>query len=296
MRLLLKRGVELGLCRSGLTRLARRLRRQDVLVLAYHNVVPDGEPVRGERSLHIRQGDLHRQLSLLARTHQFTSLRGIRNPGSGRARVAVTFDDAYRGAVQAGVEVLAELGVPATVFVVPSCLGGQWFWWDLLSQERDMDPRVREHALHQLQGKAPAVLAWMPPPVTDGLPDHHATATPEELDAALGYHQLELGSHTWSHPNLATLEEPELLEELRRPLQWLRARYGERVTDLLSYPYGRWSPDVARLAREVGYGGGFRIEGGWVRDEKDLFAMPRRNVPRGLSLDGFELRASGLLG
>jgi peptidoglycan/xylan/chitin deacetylase (PgdA/CDA1 family) len=291
-----KRAVEVGLRHSGLPGLARRMRRQDVLVLAYHNVVPQGVVPRGDRSLHIGQERLHRQLSHLARTHQLIPVDRITEPGAGRARVAVTFDDAYRGAIQLGGEVLAELNLPATVFVAPGCLGGQSFWWDVLAAEEEVDPAVRDHALSDLQGKTTSVMAWAAPdPVGRPLPAYQVTATEAELEAALAFDGLTLASHTWSHPNLATLDHAELTEELERPLHWLRQRYPRRAIDWLSYPYGCWSPAVGRRAGQLGYRGAFRIEGGWVREGCDPHAMPRLNVPAGLSVEGLELRGSGLL-
>jgi peptidoglycan/xylan/chitin deacetylase (PgdA/CDA1 family) len=298
----MKRAVEVGLCRSGVVRLARRLRRRDVLVLAYHNVVPDGVDVRGDRSLHIGQERLHRQLSLLSRTHELIPIDRIREEGGSRARVAVTFDDAYRGAILLGGEVLADLKVPATVFVAPACLGGRRFWWDILSREQEMEPTDRERALTESMGKTESVLARAnsrpdPDPDLDGeRTDYMASATETELDAALGIDGLTLGSHSWSHPNLTALDPTELAEELERPLEWLRERYHGRAVHWLSYPYGRWSHEVASEARRVGYRGAFRIEGGWIKGRCDPFELPRANVPAGLSVEGLALRGSGLVG
>jgi peptidoglycan/xylan/chitin deacetylase (PgdA/CDA1 family) len=296
MRLMAKRALELGLCRSGLPGLLRRRRRHDVLVLAYHNVVPDDGAGRGDTSLHIGQDRLHRQLRRLSRTHEFIGVDRIFERGRGKPRVAVTFDDAYGGAIRLGVEVLRELDVPATVFVTPGCLGGQAFWWDLLAQGREVEPATRELALSALEGKGSSILAWAQRQQDPGdLPAYWRTATEAELDEALGFDGLTLGSHTWSHPNLAALEGAELVEELARPIDWLRQRYAGRVAEWVSYPYGRWSESVAGAARRAGYRGGFRIEGGWIQPGYDPFGLPRFNVPAGLSVEGLELRASGIM-
>lgn len=296
MRIVVKRAVELGLCRSGIARLARSLRSRDVLVLAYHNVVPEGEAVRGERSLHIGQEKLHRQLSLLNRMHQLVPVDAIQGPGSGRPRVAVTFDDAYRGAVRLGVDVLSDLALPATIFVAPAWLGGRRFWWDVLSHDRELEPGERERALTEHQGKGATVLAAAGHGTDrDGpVSPHTVTAGEAELEAALAFDGLTVGSHSWSHPNLATLRGTELEEEVVRPLEWLRDRWPGRTVDWLSYPYGRWSREVVDMARRAGYRGAFRIEGGWANGRVPPYETPRLNVPAGLSLEGLEIRASGL--
>jgi peptidoglycan/xylan/chitin deacetylase (PgdA/CDA1 family) len=296
MRLIVKRAAELALSRSGLTRVLRRLRRDDVLVLAYHNVIPDGAEVRGERSLHIGQEQFQGHLDLLSRTHDFIPVQQITAPGHGRPRVVITFDDAYRGAVELGAEILKELSAPATIFVPPACLGGQEFWWDVLSAGEQMPAGVRESALSELAGKSADILARKNRIHDPGnAPVYERTATEAELDLALAFDGLTLGSHTWSHPNLAALEGAELAEELIRPLDWLRDRYPERTVEWLSYPYGRWSDAVAMAARRAGYRGAFRIEGGWIPPGSDPFGLPRLNVAAGLSVDGLELRSSGLL-
>jgi peptidoglycan/xylan/chitin deacetylase (PgdA/CDA1 family) len=295
VRVVLKRGLEITLCRLGLPRIALRLRRGAGLVLAYHNVVPDGAPPRGDRSLHLEQSRLHRQLSLLARTHDVVSLDRVVEPVTGRPRAAITFDDAYRGAVELGTDVLRDLGLPATIFVAPGCLGGQQFWWDSLAGDRHLDPAQREHAIETLQGKGPAILAEAGVAADGDAPRHYATATESEVAAALGYGGLSLGSHSWSHPNLAMLDPAELVEELEGPLTWLRSRFPDRSVSWLSYPYGRRSPEVARMAHRAGYRGGLRIEGGWVDGEGDPFETPRLNVPAGLSTEGLALRSSGLV-
>jgi peptidoglycan/xylan/chitin deacetylase (PgdA/CDA1 family) len=296
MRLMVKRAAELALSRSGLTRVLRRLRRDDVLVLAYHNVIPDGAEVRGERSLHIGQEQFQGHLDLLARTHHVIPVQQITAPGHGRPRVVITFDDAYRGAVELGTAILREYKSPATIFVPPACLGGRQFWWDVLSAGEEMPARLRESALSELAGKSADILARanrIPDP--RDAPVYERTATEAEIDLALAFDGLTLGSHTWSHPNLAALEGAELAEELVRPLEWLRDRYPERTVEWLSYPYGRWSDAVALAARRAGYRGAFRIEGGRIPPASDPFGLPRMNVPAGLSVAGLELRSSGLV-
>jgi peptidoglycan/xylan/chitin deacetylase (PgdA/CDA1 family) len=297
MRLIVKRAAELALSGSGVTSVLRRFRRGDVLVLAYHNVVPEGAHIRGEKSLHVGQERFHRHLSLLSRTHQFIAMDQIGGRSRGKPPVVITFDDAYRGAVELGLEVLREFNAPATVFVAPSILGGQRLWWDVLSAGQEMAPEVREFALSNLAGKADPILAWakrQPAASNDAV--HQRTATEAELDTALAFDGLTLGSHSWSHPNLAALEESELEEELVRPLDWLLERYPERTLRWLSYPYGLWSTAVGTAASRTGYRGAFRIEGGWIPRLCDPFGMPRLNVPAGLSVEGLDLRSAGLVG
>src|SRR5256886_8072315 len=84
-----------------------------------------------------------------------------------RPRVAITFDDGYRGAVTLAVEELAQRGVPATLFVAPAFVGRGTFWWDVVAPGLDGD--LREHAIWDLGGEDHAVRRWA---VERGLGSH----------------------------------------------------------------------------------------------------------------------------
>jgi peptidoglycan/xylan/chitin deacetylase (PgdA/CDA1 family) len=295
-----KRLVERGLLLSGISRFSRWRRRGDVLVLAYHNIVPHGAASVGDRSLHLRQEDFAAQLDLLRATHDVIALdealtRGARC--SGRASVVITFDDAYRGAVTAGVAELAARGLPATIFVPPALLDDGVFWWDVLTPAGadGVPPAARERALTELAGRGTAILQMAAGTVPNEIPPHARGASREELRSAATTPGITLGSHTWSHPNLAALPLDELETELVRPLVWLRDSFASAVP-YLSFPYGLSSPEVEHAARTAGYRAALRIDGGWLpRQRANAYALPRLNIPSGLSLNGFRLRSAGVL-
>lgn len=304
VRDLLKRTAEIALARLGPAAMARAKAASDTVILAYHDIVPDGSEPSGDRSLHLPRREFGRQLDRLMETHRVVSLAdwrpGARGPGGddGRPRAIVTFDDAYLGAVTCGVEELVARGLPATIFVVPGRLGRFGFWWDRLADPAlgAPAPDVRTRALDELDGRDDEVAAWAE---RSGLrstdpPEHALTAGEPELAEAAARPGITLGSHTWTHANLATLGPDALDEELGAAAEWLEARF-ERYIPWISYPYGLSSPEArARAARW--YRGGLRIEGGIARGTDDPFEIPRVNIPYGASLAGFELRAAGLVG
>ena len=302
VRTILKRSIERVLCRGGLAGLARGYRRAGTLVLAYHNVVPDGTAGGGDRSLHLPQREFARQLDLLQRTHDVVPLSRLSAPPGGRRpRVVITFDDAYQGAVTAGVEELSRRGLPATIFVTPGFVGGRSFWWDALSRPGSdgLPPELRDRCLTVLRGRDDEVRRWA---AEQGVPAHevapHQTgATEAQLEAAFRVPGITPAAHTWSHPNLAALHPEELDEEMVRPLAWLRERF-PGVLPWLTYPYGLASSTVEEAARRAGYEGAFRVEGGWMPRSgagARPHALPRSNVPAGASLENFEMRTSGLI-
>jgi len=293
----LKRVMERGLVGAGVAnRLARRP-AGDLLVLAYHNVVPHGESVTGEASLQIPQERFAAHLDRLQETADVVSLTApLARAGGMRPRVAITFDDAYRGALTAGLEELGRRGLPATVFVSPAFVeSGDSFWWDDLASRYGgaIPADVRDEALHAQQGDDGAVRRrfGLPPSRQPG----HARAVDEaELARAAARAGVTLGGHGWSHRNMAALERAQLEVELERPLHWLRERF-EAVVPWLAYPYGLSSPAAEAAAERHGYEGALRVTGGWrsVRDGR-RWSLPRLNVPAGMTADGLSLRLAGL--
>ncbi len=295
----LKHVAESVLIGSGVARFARRRLRQRTLVLAYHNVLSDGDPRTGDLSLHLPQREFARQLEILAQSHDVVSIDALSDATwrSERPRVIITFDDAYAGALTCGVEELVKRGMPATIFVSPGLLGSVP-WWDILAEQSGgvVADDARRHALDVLGGQATAILKG-------GQPGSHKPAslswlaqvgTESQLSEAASRPGITIASHTWSHPNLCALRGPALESELSRPLEWLQSRFG-RVVPWLSYPYGLFTDTVESAAERSGYLGAFRIDGGWIpQSGVTQYAIPRLNVPAGLSVNGFRLRLAGL--
>lgn len=305
VRTRVKRTIECALITGGAAAVARRSRSGQLLVLAYHNVSPINQRTTGDQSLHLPQREFARQLDSLLETHDVIALKDAfpeptaPSPDrvSRRPRAVITFDDAYTGALTAGVAELRARNLPATVFVTPSFLDGGAFWWDVLADESaGLDPNARAAALSEGRGLNTAVLQLA---ATRGLhahavPTYARGASMQDIDDALAYDGITLASHTWSHPNLTRLSDSELIPELSRPLEWL-ARFSTRSLRMISYPYGLADHRVQQAARSAGYTEGFMIEGGWTtRTPADRLAIPRLNVPAGVSTAGFVLRASGV--
>jgi peptidoglycan/xylan/chitin deacetylase (PgdA/CDA1 family) len=301
VRGLLKSTVERGALWSGVPRVMRARHSGDVLVLAYHNIVPHGQLPTGDRSLHLAQSHFAAQLDALTRTHDVIPLDRALRGHTGRLPAAViTFDDAYEGAVKAGVAELAQRGLPATIFVATAYVNGGDFWWDALTLPGCSAPdrKLRARALVELRGEdAPirAMAAREHLASETSLAPHARGARESDLAAAAVLPGITLASHTRSHPNLSRLEGDALRDEMSAPLAWLRERFAN-VLPMISYPYGLSSPAVERAAAHAGYTAGFRIDGGWLpRSSRNAFALPRLNVASGVSPAGFALRCSGVL-
>jgi len=65
--------------------------------------------------------------------------------------------------------------------------------------------------------------------------------------------QIQLGNHTWSHPDLATLPKHQVAEQLRRNHRFLMKNYGVDARPYYRPPYGSHNPVVDAVAVELGY-------------------------------------------
>jgi peptidoglycan/xylan/chitin deacetylase (PgdA/CDA1 family) len=298
VRQLIKGQVERALSSRAVGRMVRHRVRGKRLILAYHGVVPEGEAPAGERTLFIGQREFAAHLDMLAEVADVSPLAAIDQTGDGRPRVAITFDDAYRGAAVEGVRELAKRNLPATIFVAPGRLNHHVFWWDALANEsRILHDKVREHALRALGGCDERVRAWAASadlPVSDTLPPYAQTATVAELRVAVATAGITVGSHSWSHANLASLAADDVALELNRSRDWLRAEFGEKAIEWVAYPYGLDSAEVRELAARASFTGGLRIGGGWHGAADTFFlARPRLSIPGTLSVAGLRARLLG---
>jgi peptidoglycan/xylan/chitin deacetylase (PgdA/CDA1 family) len=298
VRQFLKRQSERVLSSSSAGWAARHRVRGRRLILAYHGILPDGVSPAGERALFIRERDFMRQLDTLQELVDVAPLDQIDEEGDGRPRVAITFDDAYRSAVTIGLTELAKRRLPATIFVSPARLNSHVFWWDALADSQgNLDGGIRHCALNEFRGSDERVRGWARATSLPGLPElppHAQTATESELRAGMALDGITVGSHGWSHANLASLPWPEAVDELERSRGWLRAEFGAKALDWLAYPYGLDSSEVRRAAADAGYRCAVRIDGGWHRvEDVSPYARPRLNVPAGVSIAGFRARLLG---
>lgn len=273
-------------------------RAGQTLILAYHNIVPEGEPLAGEHSLHLDQGGFADHLDTLTSLLPVVRLRDVLDGtwDRGEAAAVITFDDAYSGALTAGVEELARRNLPATVFVAPAFLGGRSFWWDAFADRRTgaLDDPLRERALTEWRGEDLRIRSEFEVAGREAaeLPDHARAASEGALQAAVRSAGIDLGPHTWSHANLDALSEDEAEGEIRRSMDWLAERFAYASVPALALPYGLGDA-YAAIARRAGCTAVLRIRGGWARPDRDLPVLPRFNVPRGLTPAGLRFRLAG---
>jgi peptidoglycan/xylan/chitin deacetylase (PgdA/CDA1 family) len=226
--------------------------------------------------------------------------------GAGRSQLAITFDDGLRNQCRIARPVLAQLEIPATIFVCPGLVeSGQWMWnHDARARLNRLRPEAfaewaqQAHApSHRTEG----AIAWMK---TLSLPDRlHAQAllrdctanfvpTQEEREAydLMDWDEvrgcdnglMSIGSHTMTHPILPTLTVPEIQRELQDSRDILELQLG-RPVDLFCYPNGSTEERVQGIARSL-YRAAVTTEEGTVSGSVNPMAIPRIPVTSHLPL------------
>lgn len=270
------------------------------MILAYHNVIPDDEPITGEASLHLALSDFEEQLDVLERYARIVPLSAVlEDPPDHSAdaiTLVVTFDDAYTAAVQLAMPRLAENGFAATIFVASNLLGEDEFWWDavaLTPNERD------EICLGRLRGEWTRVMTWAEENRRlRGMPqgDHQRPATAQDLEVAARLGNVSFGPHTATHPNLEALSPSEPRQEVRASWEWL-LESGLPTVKCLAYPYGILTPGIAGACAEVGIEDAVLVDGGFLQPARtERLRLPRVSIPANGTYENFLLRLSGVVG
>jgi peptidoglycan/xylan/chitin deacetylase (PgdA/CDA1 family) len=65
--------------------------------------------------------------------------------------------------------------------------------------------------------------------------------------------QVALGNHTWSHPDLTTLGDPQVAEEIGRNRDFLRQVFGVRDSPFFRPPFGARNERIDRIAADQGH-------------------------------------------
>jgi peptidoglycan/xylan/chitin deacetylase (PgdA/CDA1 family) len=65
--------------------------------------------------------------------------------------------------------------------------------------------------------------------------------------------QVAMGNHTWSHPDLTTLGDRDVADEITRSDDFLRDTFGVRSSPFLRPPYGAHTDRVDRIAADLGH-------------------------------------------
>jgi len=266
-------------------------------ILMYHNFSMAGET--GPDA--VSTADLRRQLAYLRRHFNVVSLPGVierLNTGKPQDRltVALTIDDGRRNCFEFLFPLLKEFEIPATFFVVSSFIrGDDWIWTDKVLWLSEQPSRPRELSSDRIEASFAnlnrlrpetrtasinAIAAQMAVSIPVQAPPKYAPCSWSELREMADSGLMEIGSHTVTHPILASITEQESWNELTLSRAQIEEGLGRPVVSFC-FPNGKhgdYRQSQLRQVRDAGYAGAVVAEFGMVANGQDPYELPRIGV------------------
>ncbi len=307
-------------------RFATRLIRPHVVVLRYHSVQENPERLRDSISLGIvhSQAVFNSHMEWIARRYAPISLEEAlhslkESRPLPRRGVVVTFDDGYRDNITQAAPVLDGMHVPAAFYIVVDSVEKRrlpWFCrlrraFTTTKQREWTDPGPRKtfvldgsearrlalvHASRccalQTGSTQEAAVARIELDLRVDAPEHEENPmmTWDDLRSLRQAGHI-IGSHTMSHPNLAHLQEDEILRELGESKTRLEQELGEPILHF-AYPHPildpHWSEKTVAGTRRTGFVSAMTNTKGPVQAGDDPLIL--RRIRPGLDLDEFAWR------
>jgi peptidoglycan/xylan/chitin deacetylase (PgdA/CDA1 family) len=174
-----------------------------------------------------------------------------------RNTVAITFDDGYLDNYENAWPILQQHNFSATIFLIAGLMGQTSRW--------------RPGALRESR-----LLSW-------------------QQARELADHEVALGGHTLTHPNLTALAAAEVEHELTQSRDLLEQNLSRSIKTF-SYPYSGVNPTVKTLVAQAGYKLACSCPTGYVGQAGvDLFDLQRITVLASDTLSDFQQKIQGTL-
>ncbi len=299
------RGLVQSVRRSGVPAVWRALTGRRHVILTFHRVRPPGQAADPfDTCPSVSAETFQRILEHLQRRFTILPLAELCERRGQKAPVAaVTFDDGWRDNYDLAFPILRQLGVPATIFLVTSKIGGrELFWQQTLGQvfrAASEAPRgdaanglrsllrVRDGRPLTYQLYRDTVVCWKNLKqaecfdrlrragwaVSQGAacPRQFLTADEVREMAAAG---VSFGSHTVTHAILPYLPAAQIEWELAQSKAALEGLLGGAI-GALAYPNGQWSPLVVEYAQRTGYSIACTTHASRLSGKERLLCLPR---------------------
>ncbi len=179
----------------------------------YHSIDESGSPISVEPRV------FRQQMEFLARGRpRVVPLADIATANAPDESIALTFDDAFANFEEHAAPIMADLELPATVFVVTDQVGKNNAWGNATSTLAS-------------GGTIPTLplMTW-------------------EAIKRVTRRGIEIGAHTRSHPRLTSLSDQTLADEVDQPAERLARELGTRPS-AFAYPYGDLDHRVVATVR-----------------------------------------------
>ena len=102
---------------------------------------------------------------------------------------------------------------------------------------------------------------------------------------------IEFGSHTLSHVNLSTINDEQLLNELKKSKEEVE-KITNQECEAFAYPYGKFDDNIVNSVKRVGYKNATVVKRGLFKKDDDVFTIKRVGILGTESFFDFLLKIS----
>lgn len=88
---------------------------------------------------------------------------------------------------------------------------------------------------------------------------------------------IEFGSHTLSHVNLSTINDEQLLNELKKSKEEVE-KITNKECEAFAYPYGKFDDKIVQAVKNVGYKNATVVKRGLFEENDDVFTIKRVGI------------------
>ncbi len=280
---------------------------ENVYILLFHRVSPVRDPLWDpmdpalfERVIRF----LDKKYTVISLDEYFFKERRIFN----RPPAIITFDDGYHDFIEYSFPVLQKYKMPATLFVVTDCIDKNeptWTYkldylffhtsklitdeppkvkgfkiiksWKGKKERMSFGSKLKQHLKVVTPVQRDNVLAFYAKEFNDVQQERNTMLSWDELKF-LHKNNIEIGSHTVTHPPLATLEsEKMIVKEMVDSGMKIREHLGV-FPSAISYPVGSYNGKVKNLAHRTGYRLGLAVDQKIYNEDRHKHA--RFSIPR----------------
>ena len=277
----MKQALKSLVYRTGLYSLLHRVRNRSALtVVSFHRVLDPGDPrfPTANPNYTVTTQELERCLLFFGEHYSVISLKQVRQAAAGAKLpdnpLLITFDDGWRDNAEYALPIVARFKFPAVLFLATDYIASECGFWQEELYSRIVRCKLPRHEIWRrlgLPSPAPQIdLDQFAAACADKLAALSAQARQETIErlpveknnlpprmvrlddlARLDAAGFTIAGHGASHEPLTRHRNP--VEELDASYRALEGLPFPADTHAMSFPHGRYTRDIVRLARRVGF-------------------------------------------
>ncbi|MGD9625485.1 MAG: polysaccharide deacetylase family protein [Arcobacter sp.] len=223
-------------------------------ILMYHSI---SEHVGNEKhnKWRVKPNDFEKQMHWFYKNNwkSFTISELVKLDEIPEKSFVITFDDGYEDNYLNAFPILKKYNFKATIYLVPNQKTNYW---------EEKNTSVLSNLLNEKQ-----ILEMQ----NSGL--------------------IEFGSHTLSHVNLSTINDEQLLNELKKSKEEVE-KITNQECEAFAYPYGKFDDKIVQAVKNVGYKNATVVKRGLFEQNDDVFTIKRVGILGTESFVDFLLKVS----